>query len=311
MERYNNWMTFSFDGVPMAHKQTRGSLLELHFNIPSTIKKLSYFDALYYNAQVMRDSYNEPFDVLLSGGIDSEVIVRTFKDLKIKHNTFIFRYENNLNIRDVTSAIDICTSLNIPYTIIDFNLQNFYESGEASLILDKTLTHNLASLSKIKWLDYLDNIPVSGVAEPHWRRNLVGDYSKKSDWTFHLYEWELFYSLNQKMLGRTIIGEWFHYTPQLLMSFHTAPVINDVINDRVPGKQGTHTSRIPMYQHIWPDIKNKPKLSGYEGNGTPSIDTAPQFFKDFGMKHGTTNITNASFLYSLEDIDTIFKQGTI
>jgi hypothetical protein len=116
----------------------------------------------------MRDSFSEPFDVLLSGGIDSEVMVRTFKDLGITHNTFIFRYEDDLNIRDINSSIQICEALNIPYKIIDFNLSKFYEQ-DAKDIFEKTLVPDVASLSRIKWLDYLDNIPVFGEGEPYWK----------------------------------------------------------------------------------------------------------------------------------------------
>ena len=127
MERYKNWMTFSFDGIEQSPKQTYKSILSLNFNVPKDIKNMSYYDALKENARVMRDSFSEPFDVLLSGGIDSEVMVRTFKDLGIAHNTFIFRYEDDLNIRDINSSIQICQTLNIPYKIIDFNLSKFYE----------------------------------------------------------------------------------------------------------------------------------------------------------------------------------------
>ena len=107
MKRYNDWMTYSFDGILNSPKTSRRSFLDLHFNIPNDIGPMSYHDALIKNASIMRDSFSEPFDVLLSGGIDSEVMIRTFKDLGITHNTFVFRYEDNLNIRDVNSSIQI------------------------------------------------------------------------------------------------------------------------------------------------------------------------------------------------------------
>ena len=89
MERYKNWMTYTFDGIPDSAKSNRRSFLDLHFNVPDDIVPMSYYDALKLNATIMRDSFSEPFDVLLSGGIDSEVMVRTFKDLGIEKKDII------------------------------------------------------------------------------------------------------------------------------------------------------------------------------------------------------------------------------
>ena len=90
--------------------------------------QLNYKDALYRNARLIADIYNQPFDVCFSGGIDSEVIVRVFKDLGIKFNIFIFKFENDHNIRDFTNAVNLCTRLNLNYKVIDFNLEKFFEN---------------------------------------------------------------------------------------------------------------------------------------------------------------------------------------
>ena len=92
--KHNNWFVWKFDGELYGKRKTRDSLLTLEFNIPDE-KPVSYYDELYNNGRIIRDTFNGPLDVLLSGGIDSEVVVRTFKDLGISHNTYIFRYEDS------------------------------------------------------------------------------------------------------------------------------------------------------------------------------------------------------------------------
>jgi hypothetical protein len=307
MERYENWMSFSFDGIPRASKQTKESILELHFDVPKNTQSLSYIAALHTNASIMRDSFTEPFDVLLSGGIDSEVVVRTFKDLGIKHNTFIFKYEDDLNIRDIRSSVQICNSLNIPYKIIDFNLSKFYET-DAGPIFEKTLIPNVASLSRIKWLDYLDNIPVFAEGEPYWKRNLAGDYSVKSPWTFHLSERELFISLNSKYINRPIIGEWYQYTPHVMMSYYQEPLIDKLLNDKLIGKESTLSSRLALHRQFWPDIVEKSKLTGYEGPTGKPLENPPRFFKKFYLQHHMGYLTNLNFTYSIDDMNKIFKR---
>lgn len=305
--RYNDWMTYSFDGKLLSPKQTRHSILEIQFQIPDDITHMSYHDALLHNASTMRDSFNEPFDVLLSGGIDSEVVVRTFHELGIAHNTFIFRYEDNLNIRDVNSSIQICEALNIPYQIIDFNLKNFYDT-DASAMFEKMLVPNLASLSRIKWLDYLDNIPVFGEGEPYWTRDLKGDYSQKSPWTFNLSETELFFTLNHAHINRTVIGEWYQYTPNIMSSYYKDPIIVDLLDDKFIGKQSVLSTRVNLHRQFWPDIQDKSKLTGYEGPHGIPWENKPEYFLEFSNKHKLEHVSNAKFKFSLEDMNTIFKQ---
>ncbi len=308
MERYKNWMTFSFDGIEKSPKQTYKSILSLNFNVPKDIKNMSYYDALKENARIMRDSFSEPFDVLLSGGIDSEVMVRTFKDLGIAHNTFIFRYEDDLNIRDINSSIQICQALNIPYKIIDFNLSKFYEQ-DAKAIFEKTLVPNVASLSRIKWLEYLDNIPVFGEGEPYWKRDFGGDYTKKSPWSLHLSEREMFISLNAHYINRPIIGEWYQYTPYIMASYYQESLIQSLLDDKLIGKESTLSSRLTLHRQYWKDIVEKSKLTGYEGPTGKPLENPPRFFKKFYLENQMGDLTNLNFTYSINEADKIFKRN--
>lgn len=315
MAYYNNWIEYHFDKT-FDVKSKHDSILNINFNV-GNIKNLNYYDSLKFNAGVMRDTIREPFDVLFSGGVDSEVVVRIFKDMGILHNTYIFRYEDDMNVRDVNSAINICESLKIKYQIIDFNLKSFYNSSEAGDILEKTLIPSVAGLSKIKFLDYLDNVPVHGEGEPHWIRALFGDYGVKSDWKYHLSEYNLFYTLNQKILDRTIIGEWYLFTPEVTAAYFKLPLIQRLLNDEIIGKQGTISSKCKIHQDIWTDIVEREKLTGYEGpNIVPRSwgrigsfsNNTPEIFKEFRNKNKIiSDISNATFSYTVEQFKEIFK----
>lgn len=267
----NGWLTWSFNDVPYGLRKSKDDVYKFIMNTSTITEPVqSYKEELYNNARLMRDCYVGEFDVLLSGGIDSEVVVRTFKDLKIPHNTYIFKYENNINHRDVTSAVDIATSLNIPYKIIDFNLEKFFEA-EAYDVFQKSGCIRAGRLPHLKFFDYLDNIPVMGEAEPYWLRVLVGDYSKKSNWIFPLNESNHNASMYLHSLGRDNICDWYEFNPNLIKAFNNLPIIQDLINDKLIGKQSCWTSRTPIHQTIWPDIKHKHKLTGYEGEKYPGV----------------------------------------
>jgi hypothetical protein len=280
MKRFNNWMSYSFDGIEYGKKLTKQSIFSINFN--QKIKKdsiPSYKDALYNNARIMRDSFAEPFDVLFSGGIDSEAVVRTFKDLGIRHNTFIFRLENNYNIRDVDDAETICQQINIPYKIIDFNLQNFFEQDALSYF-NKSFIPRAGRIPRLKWIEYLDNIPVFCDGEPYWKRIYGEDYSQKSEWHLQLGEDAYSSSLYAHNIGRDVIGDWYEYTPEIMLSHLQHPMTQQLLNDEKNGKQSSWSSRGHMHQEIWPEIKIRKKLVGYEGvAGEPG--TGPDFIGNF------------------------------
>jgi hypothetical protein len=248
--------------------------------------------------------YNEPFDVCLSGGIDSEVIVRTFKTLGIKFNTFIFRLEDSLNIQDVSDAIDICTELNLEYKIIDFNLRSFFEN-DALTTFNQHPYAVVERLPRLKWIDYLDNIPVFGDGEPYWRRQKENDFSIKSEWKFVFAEESQYAnSFYAKDIGRQVISEWYEYTPEIIMSYYHAPVIKRLLNDEIPGKISCYSSRAELHRTIWPEIKYKQKLIGYEGPLASFTSIIPEYMINF---HNTylKKYEYSKIWYSIEELENL------
>jgi hypothetical protein len=299
MERFENWMSYSFDDVEFGIKTLNTKKFQIHFNRKIKGPLPTFKEALYNNARLMRDCYSEPFDVCLSGGTDSEVMVRVFKDLKINHNTYIFRLEDNLNCIDVQNAVELCQQLNLPYHIIDFNMKKFFEN-EVVDYFDRFLTGCVLSLPRLKWLEYLDNIPVIGNGEPYWKRELEADYSQKSKWIYDMGENEYIYSIAARRINRTVIGDWYEFTPEVLLSSIHVPYVASLLNDQIPGKHSNRSSKALMFNHIWPDIKLKPKLIGYEGYGAQG--SFPEYINEF-KTYVETHFPNTEFWYSVEELE--------
>lgn len=304
MERLNNWMSYSFDDQPeYIPKPNKSATFKLHFKKGLEVKDLSYLDALIYNGQMLKDNYSEPFDVLLSGGIDSEVVVRTFHKIGARQNVYTFRLEDDLNKRDVESAIQICNDMGIKLNIIDFNLKKWFEN-EAHNIYNITHLPTVEKLVRFSYYSYLDNIPVLGEGEPYWRRELNGNYSTKSDWKLHLVEYDFMHSMYGKQFGRTIIGEWYLYAPEVLLSFHKIPLIQKLLNDEIPGKISSWSSRTEIHRELWPGISTKPKLVGYEGDGHPF--KKPDYMLEF-ENTVMANTSNICYKYSTDEVDNFLK----
>jgi hypothetical protein len=272
----NGWLSWSYNDVPYSTRTDKNDVYKFHINVDIPQAK-SYYEEIYDNSRAMRDYFTDEFDVLLSGGIDSEVIVRTFKDLGIKHNTFIFRYEDSYNYREVASATDICQCLNIPYKIIDFNLKKFFEN-EAYDLFKYSGCIRAGRLPHLKFFDYLDGIPVMGEGEGYWWRDKGTDYTTKGVWTFPMNESNHNGSMYLHKLGRENLCDWYEFTPTFIKSFSELPIVRQLINDEHVGKQSTWSSRLAIHRVLWPDIKDKGKLIGYEQD--KPAGSYPQFMID-------------------------------
>lgn len=316
MERHENWMQWSFDDGPIyGPKLSKDAVFKLHFKKGYPLKEMTYHEALFYNANMMAENYTQPFDVLLSGGIDSEVVVRMFHKLGVKQNVYTFRLEDNLNKVDVDFAKSICNELGIKLNLIDFNLKKWFEN-EAEAIYKKTWFPVIEKLVRFSYFEYLDNVIIMGEGEPYWRRenaeafsesgNRVRDtdYSTKSEWRFHLAEYDFMNSLYGKLTNRTIIGEWYLYVPEVIMSFHKLPVIKRLLNDEIKGKISSWSSRTEIHQEIFPTIRPKPKLVGYEGLGEPT--NKPAYMIEF-QQTVMSGTSNCGYTYSVEELENLLK----
>jgi len=267
MIRHNDWMSYSYNDVQFGKKIHNDDVFKIHIKKENKILPLCYTEAIFNNARQIQDRFNQTQDVLLSGGIDSEVIVRTNKLLGIKQNIFTFRLEDGINARDVQYSIELCKSLGLKLNLIDFSLSKFIEQ-KAEALYKQTLLP-IGYLVRTEWFNYLDNLPIVGNAEQYWRRVFAEDYSIKSKWYYNCIEGDFSFSIFSNFIGRPIIGEWYLYTPELMNSFHKTSIIKSILNDEVPGKISTWSSRYKIFQSIWPDISYKQKLTGYEGNNKP------------------------------------------
>lgn len=303
MERLNNWMSYSFDNGPISGpKLSKDSIFKLQFAKGIQVKDLDYYNALKYNAQMVAENFTGPFDILLSGGIDSEIVVRMNHLLGIKQNVFTFRLENDYNIRDVESAKQICDNLGIKLNIVDWNLQNWVEN-DAYEVYQKTYSPIIERMVRFDWFKYFDNVIVMGEGEPYWRRDLEGDYTKKSTWHLLWTEDYFMSSMYANLTGQTVIGEWYNYTPEVVKSFHKFPFVKKLLNDEIPGKVSCWSSRTEIHKELFPDINHKIKLVGYEGGGGNPFDRPP--FMTAFQEEVIGSTSNTSYKFKVEEIDNL------
>lgn len=304
MERFDNWMSYSFDvGPEYGPKTGPASVFNLHFKRGVTVKPMTYLESLLYNARMIAENFPGPFDVLLSGGLDSEIVVRSFKEIGVTQRVHTIKLKNDYNIQDVLSAQRICNKIGVDLNIIEFDLESWFEH-EAEAMYKRTYVPLVELLPRFAWFDYFDGTLVWGDGEPYWRRMAGGNYNVKSHWAVVWDEDDWSNSVYAKQIGRTVIAEWYQYTPEITMTFHHEHHIKKLLNDEIYGKQSTWSSRTEVHRPLWPDIEHKPKLVGYEGYGY--ANTRPQFMADF-QTQVMAGVANRQFFYTYDQFENLLK----
>jgi hypothetical protein len=252
----DNWLSWKYDDVKFGNKITPQSKFEFQFKKTINRTLRSHKQELLENTRIIRDSFNEPFDLLFSGGVDSEIVLRCHVELKIPINVFIFKYENDYNCHDVRHALRICEELNVTPTVIDFNLAKFFET-DAYDIWKTGFFAKAGRLPHMKMLDYLDNIPVMGDGDPVW-------VFKENQWLFELGEINHSQSIYCNIINRTSLCDWFEYSPKVIVSHMNLKRIQNLISSSRNEVAYYDQTKYFLYKDIWPEVVIRPKRVGYE-----------------------------------------------
>lgn len=289
----DNWLSWSYNGITRSPKKSLTADFNIH--LTQTIHKSvgSYHEELFNHARNIRDTIDGKFDLLFSGGIDSEVILRVYKDLGVPLNVYIFKYENDLNYKEYNCAIKICKELNVPYKSIDFNVQKFFEN-DAYDVWTKCYANSSGWLPHMKMTEYLDNIPVFGSGDPYWRKQNDGS------WKFELDEGAKFWTLYHVAIGRVALCDWYEYSPELIISHMQLPKIDNLINDRIPGKLSSFSHKHIIHKDIWNDIEIRNKMVGFEKDQSPG--SKPKFMLEFEEQYINRKVESKIFRYSKEEL---------
>ncbi len=173
-------------------------------------------------AKLIYESTDLPIYILLSGGIDSEIVARSFIDANIPITCIIARFDGHLNEDDIRYAFKFCTKYDIPYEVYDINIIDFWKNS----LMKYAIKTNCISpqLPVIMWLsDQVNGHVVLGSGECYVAKN------GKSIW--ELWEKEKIASWYRHFLVNNMEGTpgFFQYTPEIMLSFITDQVISDMI----------------------------------------------------------------------------------
>lgn len=258
----NNWYQWQYGDDPLFGRQTSNLTFKTQYTKVTTPVG-TFKEELRKAAKSTMDHYPglRP-SIFFSGGVDSELILRAYLEIGANPKVYIVRYENDLNIYDVSYAITICTILNVDYNLIDFNLQKFYEN-DAEKISEDSQIDRPRMLPHVKFTDCADGLIIVGHSDVRWYRP-HDDYTKKAIWMAQDFEHDIGCDKYNILHNRPAIYQWWKWTPGLVISYTQLDWFKKLINDEYIGKLGINSTKIIGFREVYPDMIQRVKQTGFE-----------------------------------------------
>lgn len=282
----DNWIKWYYDDI-LYNKRTIDSKtfrLEIDYNQP--IRSLDIYETLCENAKLFYETHNK-LTLFFSGGLNSQIILRTYLNLKIPINVVIIRYKKNYNILEVKIAEKICNDLNINFKIIDFDFDIFFENDAQSL-LQKNPTHDPLKLVFLKASTSIDGCAIIGNKFPYIYRNSI-NYADNGEWKIKFCDEDFVFV---RTGNHNLIGDWFHYSPALLISIIHTPLIKNMINDKFPGKLSVLSMRKIIFDRYFYNLFDRTTSNGFNGTLIPESGIS---FYDYIIKDKIIDLGSLDF----------------
>lgn len=289
---YNNHLKYTIGGRPYGLRITPyEKFLVTCGSIDSEYyKKSSWLDEQYRTAKLIYDDFGSDLTVMFSGGTDSEIVLRAYKHIGISPRTVFIKFKDDYNIEDLKIADTIARELDLKLEVVEFDVKDFYRSGQAYEFSRSIQCRQIAYLTIYHHILKLQSPAVMG-GEMLMRRHVDTTGSK---WYYCFRENEdasaMRFSIQYNI---PLVNEWFSYTPEMMLYYLDDPSIKQLISTRYNYKMSSVSSKNDVLQRLMPTVIDKQKTHGYE--------------KLMGFNGETYNVLHKSHVKRLENsLDGIF-----
>lgn len=202
--------------------------------------------------------------VLLSGGMDSEVVVKACMAAGINFEAITFRYTGGRNNHELVFVDRFVKRHAIRHSYFDINPLAWIRSAELEDMFHGAQAASLTLMPHMKLLNHvwqeLNGLPVLG----------NGDLYLENDDGWNYVELEYMLSWYRHAIRFGILGGigFFQHTPEVTLSMLREPKIMKLgRNLDSYANQKYDTSRYVkygIYRRYWPDLEMRPKFGGHE-----------------------------------------------
>jgi hypothetical protein len=211
--------------------------------------------------------------ILLSGGMDSHVVVKSFLEHGKNFHTMTTRFSKDLNNHELFYANQLQKEHNFSHDYLDLDIENWLVSDEAMYMADQSLCAYAQMLPTMKLIQHVwdqGGMPVLGNGDFYAVRSISANWrlhdfnAPKYVWEYVEYEYILAwfrYAIKNGIVGG--LG-FFQHTPEIALAMGLDPQIKKIWTDKKPFKMSTRSTKYEVYKKYWPEFVDRQKYNGGE-----------------------------------------------
>lgn len=233
---------------------------------PGTSRKPGTFkEEVEYSLQQIYDAHQMPFAVMFSGGMDSEVIVRSLHQLQLPFQAYFFEYKLGL-WKEKNRVQEVAKELGIDVKSIFFDEDKFLSGEIFEIAAEYQIPEPFAAFD-IKRAMMVEGLPIFGTGDLLLEQLPEGGIVSTEYASLFLPH---LYFEKEKRPG---CFHFYQSTPELMLSFLQDHHIQTWIKMAPEfGFEDVRYFKAYLYKKYWPTMVIQPKFTGYER-------LAPQYFK--------------------------------
>ena len=288
----DNHFVFGYNQIPFSRKLNVDS--DQFFcrysqcrRVPNSFKK----ECIQTARDIQEQSQNlnrTPF-IFLSGGLDSEVVVKAFIDAAVKFKVISFRFKNNLSSHETYYIDKFVKKHNLDHQYYDIDpdwlvseqAEQFAEQAQCSM--SEMLPH--MKLIKHVW-DELNGFPVLGNGDLYVSKDISVDWifdrtKPKYQWNYIEYEYIL--AWNRFAIYNNILGSlnFFMHNPEIVLAMIKDSDMFRCINNQIVHKLSSRSTKAVVYIKSWQDLEPRMKYHGSEKLGGRCIELNKKYISKF------------------------------
>ncbi len=217
---------------------------------------MSFQAECYKTARRIDESTELNIKVLMSGGMDSEVVARSFRDQGIPFEAIIFQFEGQDNY-DIHYAINFCKYNDINFKLVSFD-QNKFAVGQFWEMTDHLQSPQAFVAFDIERWSRAGGYAVFGNGDVHLEYKRGGFYSTESASYALPWVWQ-----NENSLEGCY--RFFKARSELQLAFLSHPKLE--VWKSLCHEMGFEDSRWWkqwIFKEYWPGMLTRPKRTGFE-----------------------------------------------
>lgn len=224
---------------------------------------LSFPDEVDETAKKIRSLTDKPILLCLSGGIDGEVVARSFIKNKIEFTALSLRHVEGTNEHDIGHAINFCKKNNIKHKIVPFDVKKFVLEHMQNYINQGYVTWRIFRFMQLHLFKIADEMHCTAVLgggpAPFFTVNGEICLRFQSD-EFMCVEW-------LRKNDRLHFPYFFWQNPEIMASYYKQDLINFLLADPsyfVNVWPDVSYEKMTVYHKYWPDLVRRRKFDGFE-----------------------------------------------